>query len=67
MWNSLDHSPPDPRSDGVAVTQLPAAGKREDEAGLVLCLRSTEAAAMFLTMKDNNQWQMEVQNEWSKT
>lgn len=49
------------------MTPSPAAGGGEAGVGLVLCLHSTEAAAMFLTMKDNNQWQMEVQNEWSKT
>lgn len=43
-WNSLDHSLPGPRFDGVVMTQGLTAGEKEDEAYLVLCLCSTEAS-----------------------
>ena len=36
------------------MTQGLTAGEKEDEAYLLLCLRSTEAAARFLRMKDRN-------------
>ena len=54
MRNNLDPALPGPHSDEAVVTHEPAAGKREDEAGLVLCLWSTEAAPVFLRMKDKN-------------
>lgn len=52
MKSSLDLSLPVPHVAEAVVTQGQAAGKRE--VGLLLCSCSTEAAEIFLKMKNKN-------------